>query len=106
MIRRACANRAILPRKPSKITVKAVYVRRPISGGQYDQVDVHAKTALTEILARFDSASVGRMARTGLGVPGTGGKCHNPRRTGAHTATLARCSEKELTDDLHCNLQH
>jgi hypothetical protein len=69
--RRVCANAAILPAwallKPSKITVKAVRDRSPTSDCQGDQVHVHAKTALTVIFHRFDSAPVGRMARTGLG---------------------------------------
>src|ERR1700758_373348 len=47
---------------------------------------VHAKTALTATLARFDSAPVGRMARTGLAPPGAAGKCSNHATSGA-TAT-------------------
>jgi hypothetical protein len=65
-----CANGAILPArsllKPTKITVKAVCARRITGDGQDDQVHLHAKTTLTVILARFDPAPVGTMARTGL----------------------------------------
>ena len=106
MIRRACANRAILPRKPSKITVKAVYVRRPISGGQYDQVDVHAKTALTECLAavRFGVGRKDGQDRTRRS--GYRRKVPQPApNRGTYSDTCALL-QKELTDDLHCNLQH
>ena len=63
-------ERAILPArpllKPSKITVKAVCDRRTTGHSQEDQAQVHAKTTLTVVFHRFDSAPVGRMARTGL----------------------------------------
>ena len=88
--RRAHANRAILPArpllKPSKITVKAVCDRRTTGNGQDDQVHVHAKTTLTVIFRRFDPAPVGRMARTGLGLPGTAGRC-NDRVAGCRPTT-------------------
>jgi hypothetical protein len=63
--------------KPTKITVKAVCDRRATTSGEGHQVCVHAKTTLTAILARFDPAPVGGMAKSGLSPPGTAGKCSN-----------------------------
>ena len=52
--------------------------RRPAGNGLNDQVHVHhAKPTLTVILARFDPASVGSMARSGLGLPGIPGRYRN-----------------------------
>jgi len=51
--------------------------RRPTGTGQDDQTRVHAKPTLTVLFHRFKEAPVGRMARTGLGPPGTQRSCSN-----------------------------
>jgi hypothetical protein len=90
--RRECANGAILParsllkraRSPSRPSVTA---GQPATG-QGDQAHVHAKTTLTVIFRRFDPASVGRMARTGLSLPGASSGTP-PRSETSRTAQLS-----------------